>query len=74
MYVPLGIAPINLIAILILTPPLRSHPAIPVRTVKIESHAGTIDQREMTGKIITRKVSKKAESREKNQRKIDRRS
>jgi hypothetical protein len=44
MYIPLGIAPVNLTAILILTPPLRSHPSIPVRTAKIESHAGMIDQ------------------------------
>jgi hypothetical protein len=67
VYFPLGIAPVNLTAILILTSLLRSHLSIPIRIVKKEvkkeSHVG---QREMTGKNIIGKVSQKAERREKN--------
>ncbi len=74
MYSLLGTAPVSLIAILILTPQLRSHPSTPVRTAKIESHAGTREQRKMIGKIMLGKVSQKAGNRERKLRKIDRRS
>ncbi len=68
MYIPLGIAPVNLTAILILTPPLRSHPSIPVRTAKIESHTGTKYLREMTGKNIKGKSENRKQKTERKSR------